>query len=1048
MRATHHLTLPCILLLCLNALAGISPALAQSTAPNEWTWMGGSNTGAENQVTGTLGTPAPGNIPAVRYQATSWTDKNGNFWLFGGSNVGDTEDQQRNDLWEFNPSTREWTWMAGSSTGSPQGVYGTLGTPSPQNTPGAREDASSWTDSNGNLWLFGGYGLDANGALQYLNDLWKFNPSTRQWTWMSGSSTVASSCFQDANGGTECALPSVYGTLGTPASGNTPGSRDSAITWTDNQGNLWLFGGWSYDVSKGSRYYFNELWKYNPSTNQWAWMGGSNTRDGSACLQNTNLWFLVCGEPGVYGTVGAPAPGNIPGGRAGAAKWVDSEGNLWLFSGSGFDDTGYFGDPNDVWKLNPSTVQWTWMGGNEAISPCADYDCSGPVVYGTLGTPSPENIPQGRDHGVGWTDRNGNLWLFGGGGGEIPDSILNLGRNDLWKFNPSTSEWALMGGNIESVCGGYCGSSPVAVYGALGVPAPGDGPGSRFAPSAWSDSNGNFWLFGGHLPLVQAASVYGNDLWEYQPSTGPLPTTATPTFSVPAGSYPSAQSVSISDATNGSYIYYTTDGSTPTVDSTVFIPANKTPISIPHSQTLKAIAVASGCLTSAVATAVYTLPPQAATPTFSLPAGTYTSFQTVTISDATPGATIHYTRDASAPTTSSPVYSGPISIVNPYTPLQAIAIASGYSASNVGSAAYTLNLQYVAEPIFTPEPGTYNTPQAVTISDSTPGATIRYQINTDYPTTASPVYTSPITVSSTEVIYAQATAKNYFPSSYSGGEYVINPLAPQAATPAFSLAAGTYTGPQTVTISDTTPGAAIYYTTDGSTPTMRSTVYPGYLTVSSSETLQAIAVLTGYVRSAVASTAYTINQPPGFSITGTAINVSPGATTGNTSAIILTPSGGFTGAISLSCAITPPAASDPPTCSIPATVTISGSTAQTVTVTVNTTAATSGLYRSKSFFELSLGGASLACIVLIAVPPGRRSRWSALGMVLLFFCIAGSALGCGGTGNSGAGVVGGGGGTGRQTGGSPGTTPGAYTLTVTGTSGTIIQTESISLTVQ
>ena len=204
----------------------------------------------------------------------------------------------------------EWAWMGGSSTqfcnsgicwGQP-GIYGTLGTPTAGNVPGAREEASSWTDSGGHLWLFGGYGFDANDGLGCLNDFWEFNPSTNEWTWMGGEQSLGLTTYP-------CGPSGVYGKLGTPATGNSPGGRWNASSWTDTSGHLWLFGGHGVDAS-GNGSILNDLWEFDISTNEWAWMGGS-----SAFPTDCS-----CGQPGVYGTLGVPATGNTPGGRVSASS--------------------------------------------------------------------------------------------------------------------------------------------------------------------------------------------------------------------------------------------------------------------------------------------------------------------------------------------------------------------------------------------------------------------------------------------------------------------------------------------------------------------------------------------------------------------------------------------------------------------------------------------------------------------------------------------------------------------------------------------------------
>jgi len=326
------------------------------------------------------------------------------------------------DLWKFNPSTQDWTWMGGHSTLSGpllfgvdagvteyeyyswSGVYGIEGTAASANHPGGRDYAASWVDSNGNLWLFGGLGYGSTGNTGnpgYLNDLWEFNPSNHEWTWTGGSISIAS-C---ANGSEECTNAGVYGTQGTPATGNLPGGREEATTWTDSNGNFWLFGGYGVD-SAGTIGSLKDLWEFDTTTKEWTWMGGSNT------AQNTL-------GGGVYGTLGIPSATNLPNARVNAASWSGSNGNLWLFGGSTY---------NDLWELDSSTVEWTWMGGS---IPSVQI-VSG--VYGTLGSFSLSNVPGERESSASWIDASGNLWLFGGAG---DDSVGEYGYlNDLWEYKP------------------------------------------------------------------------------------------------------------------------------------------------------------------------------------------------------------------------------------------------------------------------------------------------------------------------------------------------------------------------------------------------------------------------------------------------------------------------------------------------------------------------------------------------------------------------------------------------------------------------------------
>lgn len=574
------------------------------------------------------------------------------------------------------------------------------------------------------------------------------------------------------------------------------------------------------------------------------------------------------------------------------------------------------------------------------------------------------------------------------------------------------------------------------------------------------------------------------------------PSTPTPTFSLAGGVYLGTQTVSISDAVAGASILYTTDGTTPGTTAGGSTLAYSGPITVSSTKSINAIAIASGYSPSTVASATYTIESQVPAPTFSPAGGTFTSAQTVTISDSVSGATIYYTTDGkTVPTTSSAQYRGPITVSSSET-IQAIAAASGYFNSSVSSAIYTIssggsttinlgsgftagamtlngsatlngtrlrltsgapsqagtawygtqvniqqfnsnfsfqitggttqtadgftftiqglgpaalggagaslgyaggqvpitnsiaikfdlynnsgegpdstgvytngasptvpavdmtssglnlhtndifnvrvsydgtnlimnitdtitnasfsnswsinipgtigsNAAYVgftggtggqtsiqeiigwtlsssaavpaATPVIAPATGTYSGAQAVTITNSSSGATIYYTTNGTAPTTSSTKYVGSFTVNATTTVQAMAAGGGFTQSPTASSTITI---ASPAAAPVIAPATGTYSGPQTITITDSSSGATIYYTTNGTAPTTSSSKYFSSFTVNSTATVQAMASGGGFTQSPTASSTITIqtggstivNFASGFSAAGLQFN--------------------------------------------------------------------------------------------------------------------------------------------------------------------------------
>lgn len=311
-----------------------------SAYSGKWTWMHGTNERNHEGVYGSQGSAAPSNIPANRAGAVSWADGAGNLWLFGGLEypfVGSFF-YKLNDLWKYDISTNRWTWVKGGTNTGGVGTYGIMGSGTSTTRPGGRFLAQGWTDLQGRLWLYGGYGVATSSTEGSLNDLWCFDPATNIWTWIKGSNAL------NQNGS--------FGLVVDPVLSNRPGGLTEAITWTDPQGDFWLYGGTGYSTG-GNVGELSALWRYNVGSNIWTWMNGTQS----------------VGVAPVFGTIGSASSDNLntPGGLHAAAAWAGNSNSLWLFGGVSYNpstgDTGY----SSLWQLaTNSGITVSSSGSNHA----------------------------------------------------------------------------------------------------------------------------------------------------------------------------------------------------------------------------------------------------------------------------------------------------------------------------------------------------------------------------------------------------------------------------------------------------------------------------------------------------------------------------------------------------------------------------------------------------------------------------------------------------------------------------------------------------------
>lgn len=257
---------------------------------------------------------------------------------------------------------------------------------------------------------------------------------------------------------------------------------------------------------------------------------------------------------------------------------------------------------------------------------------------------------------------------------------------------------------------------------------------------------------------------------------------STPTFNPIPGTYNGSLTVEISCPTQAAEIHYTLDWTEPTESS----PLYTGPLTLDMSDTIKAKAFKSGYLESRTATGTYDLlfDYTVGTPVLSPEGGIYNSTQEVSIYCSTPGAIIRYTLDGTDPNETSTPYLEPIVVSDLLTIIRAKGFRSLYNASAPVTGIYEIGSSGIVEtPRFSIPSGTYNTPQAVILSCSTSGATIRYTLDGSDPTSMSPIYTDPIIISETTTLKAKAYRTGMVSSNIGWIEVTIDGSGPTPPTP-------------------------------------------------------------------------------------------------------------------------------------------------------------------------------------------------------------------------------------------------------------------------
>jgi hypothetical protein len=571
--------------------------------------------------------------------------------------------------------------------------------------------------------------------------------------------------------------------------------------------------------------------------------------------------YAVCAES-VYGSIGIY---DVTDGLSSATLVGSKTSNL-----GSTNDSGVKHCPIAV-KVNSDTVEIFVYATNNGIRAFKFYDriCSNPVITpasGAYPTPVTVSITTATDganiyyttDGTTPSATNGTLYTTPFTTVQFPTTVkaitVKSGYSDSQVITATyTQSPAVDNPIIAPVAGAY--PTPVTVS----ITSTTAGASIYYTTNGTTPSatNGTLYTtsFTASFPTTVKAIAVKSGYRDSQVITATYtqqPTADTPDITPTAGAYPAPISVTITTATYGAGIYYTTDGTTPSKTNGTLYSTSFT-VSLPT--TVKAIAVKDGYIDSQVIEAAYTQQPTVETPIIAPISGAYPTPVEVSITTATAGASIYYTIDGSTPSrTNGAFYTEPFTVPLPTTVI-AIALKNGFLDSQTAEATYTQQPS-VEAPVIVPSEGVYAQPVEVSITTATTDADIYYTTDETTPSkTNGTLYSAPFTVPLPTTVKAIALKDGFINSQVVEATYTQQPT---VANPVITPAAGVHTMPVTVSITTTTADADIYYTTDETTPSkINGTLYSTPFTVQTSTTVKAIALKDGFVNSHVIEAIYT-----------------------------------------------------------------------------------------------------------------------------------------------------------------------------------------------